>query len=257
MKIHSIYFSPAYSTRKVARAIAEGVQSDTTTEYDITLGVEGNFKFDKDDLVIICMPVYAGRIPALAAQYLAKFTGNQTPVVIACVYGNREYDDALLELSDISIEQGFRVIGAGAFIARHSIFPKLAAGRPDENDITALREFGRKCSQEYIATESPQLKIKGNRPYKVAKRIPLVPTGNRNCTECGACAKKCPVGAIDPKNPKKTNADKCIGCTRCIIICPQNARNFRGIKYKLAGYKFVKTFSMRKENEIIYPHNEK
>lgn len=57
------------------------------------------------------------------------------------VYGNRDYEDALLELHDILSENGFVVVAAGAFVARHSIFPDVAAGRPDRDDLDRMAEF--------------------------------------------------------------------------------------------------------------------
>lgn len=73
--------------------------------------------------------------------------GSNTLAIIAAVYGNRHYDDALLQMKDILTERGFCVIAAGAFIAEHSVFPSVATRRPDEGDKAAMKKFAAKCCQ--------------------------------------------------------------------------------------------------------------
>ena len=70
-----------------------------------------------------------------------------TPAVIAAVYGNRHYDNALLQMRNILAEQGFYVIAARTFIAEHSVFPSVAAGRPDQKDKAAMKEFTVTCGK--------------------------------------------------------------------------------------------------------------
>lgn len=131
------------------------------------------------------MPVYAGRIPQLCVNYLNKFKGNKTPAIITCVYGNRDYDDALLELRDIVAVNGFQIISAGAFIGQHSIFPPTGNGRPDEIDRNDAITFGQ-ASMKLLQNISDisqisKIEVKGNYPYKEIKPIPLKPKGSRKC----------------------------------------------------------------------------
>jgi len=94
------------------------------------------------DLAIIGVPVYAGRVPEIAAHRLKEIKGAGTPAVVVAVYGNREFEDALVEMRDIAIAQGFEVVAAGAFIAEHSFSTDelpIAAGRPDSEGGGARR----------------------------------------------------------------------------------------------------------------------
>lgn len=98
----------------------------------------------KDDVLLFSMPVYGGVIPQLCAHMAENIKGDNTLAVIAAVYGNRHYDDALLQMKDLLTKQGFVVIAAGAFLAEHSIFPSVASERPDEKDKAAMRKSARR-----------------------------------------------------------------------------------------------------------------
>ncbi len=90
---------------------------ESVEKHDITKSASKEvIHLSENDLLIVGMPVYAGRIPAIAIDALNKFKGNKTPAVIVCVYGNRDYDDALLELKDIVQNNGF-----SSFPPRHSL----------------------------------------------------------------------------------------------------------------------------------------
>lgn len=278
-EIKLVYFSATYTTRKVVRKIAE-VSGCRYSEYDITSEDSDTYRAepphfntaethtfpggtentrtgqDGTDLLVVGMPVYAGRIPASAARYLGRLEGNGAPAIIVCVYGNRDYDDALVELQDIVTGRGFHVVSAGAFIAMHSIFPHIGSGRPDASDMEAISRFAGR-SMDIISGctgtgDIPQMTIKGNRPYKIPGRIPVFPSGDRKCDRCGACAKLCPVHAIDPENPKKTDKEKCISCGRCIVVCHRHSRRFRGLLYMMACRKFKKLYSARREPETFF-----
>ena len=256
--IHLVYYSATFSTRRIVREIASQFEKPIK-EYDITSDVPKNdVSLDSDgDLLIVGVPSYAGRVPEMAAQSLKRFLGNNTPAIIVCAYGNRAYDDTLIELKDIVEAHGFKLVSAAAVIAQHSIFPKMAEGRPDADDMEKLHEFAVN-SKELLSQISKmsavsRLMVKGNRPYRDTKPIPLHPEGSKSkCTSCHACAKMCPVGAISMEEPYKTNEKKCISCGRCIVVCPEHARHFGGLLYKTASWKFEKDYAEPKQPEFFY-----
>lgn len=255
--VYTVYFSATNTTRTIIREIARPWKGEIA-EYNITKKTpQEDIIMDGDDLLIVGMPVYAGRIPAIALPALERFKGNDTPAIIVCVYGNRDYDDALLELKDMVEGNGFKVVSAGTFIAQHAIFPLVGRNRPDKKDMELIAGFGQD-NQQLIAdivdlnSLSSEISVKGNHPYKVPHKIPLHPRGDRKCDKCGICVKQCPVAAIPADHPRRTDTKLCIACGRCIVVCPQKARRFRGIKYKIAGNRFVKAYAARKESEVIF-----
>jgi ferredoxin len=232
-KMTGLYFSPTGTTKRVVEAIASALGG--TTEFVDFTKVDDRqhpVSFGPDDYVVVGVPVYAGRIPAVPLSYLERIKGEQTPVVCVVVYGNREYDDALLELKDLMEAKGFIVHAAAAFIGEHSYTNLVAGGRPDEEDLEEARQFGIAAWEKYLqekSTNSPHvvLHVKGNYPYRDrAPSQPMAPTTTDDCIFCGLCAQVCPVEAIDFEDYFTTDATRCIRCTACIKICPKNAKFF-------------------------------
>lgn len=246
--LHTFFFSPSNTTRKYAKVMTDAF-GEPSQLIDLTNGpAEVECDPVEGDTVLMLSPVYAGRIPEMAAKLFHRIDGHGMKAIVAVVYGNRDYDDALLELTDIAREDGFEVIAAGAFIAQHCIFPKVANGRPDKSDFEIAADFIRKAKKSSKLDIST---IKGNRPYKKPGAVPLRPqTDEKECVSCGVCSGECPTGAIDPAT-LETDKDKCITCCRCIAVCDTGARKFKGIMYAAAGKVFCAQNSKRREPELF------
>lgn len=251
-KVFGFYFSPTHTTKKVVEKVTEGTGKDFTN-IDLTFSWKDlkDYNFESDDLVIFGAPVYGGRTPKLLRECMKKFRGNKTPIVLIGVYGNRAYEDFFVEAQDIFEENGFKVIGAGAFLGEHSFTTKVAEGRPNEEDLAKAFSFGKDIAEkleELDVLES--MVLPGNRPYKqegASKNI--APEATDDCKDCGACVSVCPTGAI--KSPKEVDPTKCILCNACIRACQFGARKFKGDGVKQA-IDFLESKCMsRKEIEIF------
>lgn len=249
--LQSYYFSASNTTETVVKALAESLGIEHTS-HNLTPKDSNDLSIPgKEDIVIFASPVYGGRIPELVADKFRNIKGSGQKCVAVIVYGNRDYDDALVELRDLAAENGFEVVAAGAFVARHCIFPAVASERPDKQDLDKIAEFAAEIKSviSNSSTLAPE-SIKGNRPYKKAAGVPLSPkVDKKKCNSCGRCAKECPTGAISIENKMKTDADKCISCSRCIVVCPNNARHFGGLLYGSIAPLFKKKCSSRREPE--------
>lgn len=255
-KVHSLFFSATFSTKKIIREIVSKLGFDNV-EQDITGNIPDKVQqLGAKDLLVVGVPVFSGRVPEMAVEGINRIQGNNTPAIIVCVYGNRDFDDALIELKNLVCEKGFIPIAAAAVIAQHSIFPQVAANRPDKNDFSLIYDFCCKVKNIIASIDHLDcrfdLQVQGNKPYRKIKKIPLHPTGNHLCNKCGACANLCPTQAINSDDPRKTDKEKCISCGRCIAICPQKARKFKGILFRLAAWKFKNNCSTRKEPTFFY-----
>lgn len=259
--IHLVYFSATYTTRKIVREIARAFGGNVT-EHDVTCGLPfGELNLGGEgNLLIAGAPVYAGRLPVRAARAFAMLRGTQTPAIAVSVYGNRDYDDALVETQDIIEAHGFKTVAAAAFIGRHCIFPKVAPGRPDADDMAKAAGFGADCARLLAGTDDaaamPRLAVKGNRPYKQGGASTFSPAGTEEtCSRCMTCASRCPMEAIPADKPWLTDGDKCIACGRCVVVCPERSRSFGGEAYRTFESKFVSAFSARREPETFFPES--
>lgn len=253
MRTIQITFSPTGGTQRVSDCILEQWPAPAV-KLDLTNADEdfSGLPLENSNLVLIAVPSYGGRVPALAAQRLAAVRGNQARCVIVCVYGNRAYEDTLAELRDVAEQAGFRVFAAIAAIAEHSIIRQYAAGRPDQSDSSELSCFGKKILEKYNANDFSQaVSIPGNRPYKKAGGTGLVPKAGKACTSCGLCAGNCPARAISRNDLRTADGKKCISCMRCVAQCPQSARTVSSVMVSAAALALKKTCSARKYNELF------
>lgn len=254
-KMHTVYFSPTGTTRSVLR-IMTGFMEMETVEHDLTdYASPGTAtEFGPDDFVFFGFPVYGGRVPQLFRDRLAGVKGRFTFAVLTATYGNREYEDALFEMKNIANKNGFRVIGAAAVAAEHSVIQSVAAGRPDAQDTVFIEEFCAKLKKKTAAVtpeEAPEeLWVPGKEPCRMEGKLPLAPSASAACTACGLCAKKCPAGAISLDDPGRTDKEKCIGCMRCVRICPQKARHIPKIILAAGNILLSKAKRIRKEPEM-------
>lgn len=251
-RLIGIYFSATDTTRKYVNSFAEALSKNIDIEINLADDLSAQFPdITAEDLVIVAAPVYGGRLPSPVSSRLKELKGNQAKAIAMVVYGNRDYDDALLELTGTLSDADFEVIGAGAFIGQHSIFPKVASSRPDNKDLEALNNFANDCLRVIETSKKGKLKVKGNRPYKKAAGVPLHPSGDPEvCNRCGKCVEKCPVYAIKAEEPYNTDGSICISCGRCIYVCPKHTRTYSDLKYKMIGLVFTAAFSKRKEPEF-------
>ena len=249
--VTSIFFSPSGTTAICANQIANTISANVKTIDLLKNKITEELLFTENDILVVAMPVYAGRIPGVCAKMLQHLKGNNTPAIAAAVYGNRHYDDALLELSTLLIQNGFVLAGAATLVAQHSIFPQVANGRPDASDLDKIKNFAVQCAATIENNVFPPLKVPGNTPYREATPVKLPIPVSAKCNNCGACASICPMQAISKENPRETDIDKCISCTACIHICPQQARKYRGLKYFLGSKVFKKKCTVRREPEFF------
>lgn len=169
MKVFDIVFSPTGGTEKASGYIANALEGETVA-VDLTdsgLGFR-TVAMTKEDVAVVAVPSYGGRVPAVAAERLGMMRGNGAQAVLVCVYGNRAYEDTLVELEDAAKDGGFRVIAAVSAIAEHSIVRQFAAGRPDAQDAAQLAGFADQIQQKMSAGDASEPAIPGNRPYKKA-----------------------------------------------------------------------------------------
>lgn len=265
-----VSFSPTGTTRTIIEKIAQGMQAEQIEIMDCTNRSQRESKsfIFNNDMVIIGSPVYYGRVPEEVVPFLNTLRAKNTPVVLVVVYGNREYEDALLELHDISAAQGFIPVAGGAFIAEHSYsLPSrpIAHGRPDLNDIEKAKVFGFKIKEKLKDINSfediEKISIPGNIPYIEPKNLHMIKevrntlsftpeTNADKCTQCNLCAEVCPTNAINPEDVTQIDKWQCIICFACVKNCPSEAKQMTDPHFNGAIQQLQMACQERKEPEM-------
>ena len=257
-KISLVYFSPSKTTKRVIEAIANGINIDEIKHLDITANAFEHHTAE-NELVVFGIPVYAGRLPEIATKRLRKIIGSNSPAIIVVVYGNRDYEDALVELKDLVVKQGFNPFIGAVFIGEHSFsteYYPIAKGRPDKNDLSIANNLGKKIQEVINGLKMPvgQITLKGNIPYKAILEKPNISatTDETKCLKCGICVSSCPVGSILMiDNVPETDVATCILCCACVKDCPNNARHNDNDFVNQRREWLVKNVMARKEPEIF------
>ena len=245
-KVWAVYFSATDTTKKTVLTIADEAARLLGAEredYDFTLpGMrENGFAAGKDDLVIFGTPVYAGRVPNVLLKYLATIQGNGALAVPVVLFGNRNFDDSLIELRDILENTGFHTVAAAAFVGEHSFSKTLAAGRPDADDMKEALAFAGKVAEKVKGLpegEAPApVEVEGvPHPYRgyyqprdrkgvsidIRKVKSLVSDA---CDDCKICADVCPMGSISHENVREYTGIWIKGGA-CSKKCPKQARYY-------------------------------
>ena len=106
MKLYEFCFSPTGGCRKVSTASArDGIARKLFI--DLT-DPEGVWPIpEKDDVCIFTAPAFAGRSAGTGSGAVKQLTGNGAAAILTAVYGNRAFDDTLLELKNLLTEAGF------------------------------------------------------------------------------------------------------------------------------------------------------
>lgn len=250
--IYAVYFSPTYTTKKNVCSIAKEF-SNSFTEIDMTI-LSQKIKlpeFTKNDVVIFGGPVYGGRLYKGFAEKLKNLKGNETPCIITVTYGNRDFDDALVEMKDIVESIGFIPFAAASTLGEHT-YGKVALDRPDAEDLKKNSIFAKDAIAK-LEKGDFSLEVSGNRPYKDGgnggKFTPL--TDKSLCTNCGWCYENCPVGAINKEDYSIIDDNKCISCFRCIKNCPSGAKNMNTPDYNSFAISFTERLSKKCENRYF------
>ncbi len=269
--IRAMYFSATGTTKKIATRVADKIAEMSgfkriDTDFTLPDARLSAPVIEKDEIVVFGVPVYAGRVPNVLLKFLNTVKADGTPAIPIVLYGNRNYDDALIELRGILETNGFTTFAAAAFIGEHSFSRILAAGRPDEEDYRIADIFAAGAYRKYLicgAEDLPHpIEVKGCdpiRPYytprdrqgtpvNILKVKPKVDPDK--CIHCGHCAAICPMGSIDPADITQFTGI-CIKCGACEKGCPVGARYFDDPGYLYHRTELELGYERRAEPEFF------
>ena len=270
-QIHGLCYSATGVTEKVVRTLADELEKALGLApqgifhgFRKPLERAADYTFGPGDLVVVGTHTYAGRVPnKILPDFQARLHGNGALAVPVVAFGNRAYDNALAELCALLEAQGFHTLAAGAFVGRHAFTDRLAEGRPDWDDRREMQEFTKKIAEKLRGLEAvpAPVSVPGdpNAPYYVPKGTDGQPvkflkakpqTDLSKCSNCGACARGCPMGAIDPAHVEAVPGT-CIKCQACVRKCTRHAKYFDDPAFLSHVAMLETSFQEPKRNEVF------
>ena len=267
-RVCSLYFSPTGTTKTVtehlAAQLAQALGCEAVSlEFTSAAGRTEVKAFGEGDLVVVGSPTYAGKLPnKILPDFKEKLVGNGAAAVALVTYGNRSFDNSLAELHAVLTAGGFAVAAAGAFVCRHAFSDVLAGDRPDFDDRREAAQLGEKTADKLLAGDMSAVTVPGDAeaPYYVpkgtdgqsAKFLKAKPlTDMSRCSNCGACQRACPTGAISAENVAEVNG-VCIKCQACIRKCTRKAKYFEDAAFLSHVAMLEQNFTDRKENQLFF-----
>ena len=270
-KVWGMYFTGTGTTEKVVTHIGKKIAEKLGVEYedyDFTLPKVRKVEksFTEEDLVVFGTPVIAGRVPNLLLKYLDTLKGNGALAVPVVLYGNRNFDDALIELRNILKNKGMKPIAGGAFIGEHSFSKILGAGRPDTKDMEIASTFAENIFEKVTGKDfDPEklIEVKGETPIRfyyqprdskgnsIDIRKVKPKTNMELCNKCGLCASICPLGSINPEDPSDVFGI-CMKCCACVKRCPNGAKYYDDENYLYHQHELEDEYGkIRREPELF------
>lgn len=251
-QVYAVYFSATGTTARVVEEIAQTAAVELgcrcrTLDFTQPEARGNSYAFDAGDLVIFGLPVYAGRLPNLLLPFVqGSFAGGGALAVPVVLFGNRNFDDGLIELRDILQGNDFHPVAGAAFVGEHAFSRTLGAGRPNAADLGTATAFAADVAAKIKAlpaAPTAPVAVDGQtplRPYYTPRDragnpidiLKVKPRTSDGCNDCGLCVDLCPMGSIDAADPALIKG-VCIKCGACIKGCPRGAKF-----YDDAGYLY-------------------
>lgn len=258
VKAGIFYFSANGGTKKAAFSLGEGLAEKGTEVFyvDVAKHIRENSKdaayaaAQSVNLLVFASPTYSHHAPAVFMEFLNGLpeAEKDAHAAILSTYGGVSSGILIYEIAEIIYKKGYRLAGAIKVLSEHSLMfqgkKPLHPGKPDAEDLEAVKEFGKRLGEKRSATAhlSPEkddqilpsnymdkpgvLRFLDERFIHMDSLVLCMPRPKLNqklCTSCGTCVKMCPVGNIELNGEYPVRKDNCIWCYNCVRFCPKEA----------------------------------
>jgi flavodoxin/ferredoxin len=256
MKTAIVYYSQTGNTKKIAKAIFEGMRR----EFEIVdlipvINLKDSAMLKTYDVIGIGCPVWCMKEPGIVNQFLAdlkEVDGKQAFLFCTHATLTGGFFSRLIPMLE---EKGLKVLGwedwFGGNVNPTVERPYYTDGHPDDVDLQEARAFGFEMAAQSIqvtrGNESLLPRLLDGEDYvkrygslekiMAVVAVPLAKAAHiraafqfsaQKCIHCGLCMKFCPSKSINPSNKVPLYEESCEHCHFCELICSSGAISFSG-----------------------------
>ncbi|MFW9820514.1 MAG: EFR1 family ferrodoxin [Candidatus Thorarchaeota archaeon] len=193
---------------------------------------QSRINFAEFDACFFGFPVYGGRPPYVADNWMKSIKGKNLKCSMFFTYGSRDLELAHQVTYYLLTEANFQVVLSAEFIGKHSFSVaegwSLASDRPNKQDFDTATKFALESIKRFQSDSEFSIDlsdftyepiINTERKGSFAEFYPS--RGKNECSMCYLCENECPVKAFGAESGE-TNRKLCIMCMHCVTICPDN-----------------------------------
>lgn len=246
-EVAMIYLSTSGNTRAVARVLADRMAPwASVTIMTVDEAERLPDQLQRADLLGLGSPVFHLRSADRVARLIRRLphTQRSSPVrmqkraFLFCTYAGISSGLALLDPARALRRRGYTLLGALKVKAVH--FYDTEAHFPNDETELAAERFAAELAQRVAAAPSQRelfrkLDYQSNRvklvhkviPVFSKRRVPVIVLDRALCTNCGACVRLCPAGAMSIVDGfPDIDGRSCMHCYRCAEHCRPHALRY-------------------------------
>jgi NAD-dependent dihydropyrimidine dehydrogenase PreA subunit len=176
-------------------------------------------KFDNNDALILCFPVYFRGVPLIVREFIESVEWRKKKVFIVVTRGMFT-GSAVSNAAAMLRSLGATVQGSASFKMPENIgdFPIFQIIMPPSRNRAVIEKaddavivLANKIKNKIYPQTGMSAAVTEEKPYEIKMKI-----DSTKCANCGICRKKCPYG-------EEFFGERCTLCYRCYANCPEQA----------------------------------
>jgi len=229
-----LYFTGTGNSEYCARFIADRLGEEC---FDLAERIKKKdfSPLESEKSWVICVPTYAWRIPTVVKDFISEteLRGNKDIYFVMTCGGEvgkaEKYNKKLCEEKGMKYKGTAEIKMPENYIAMFEVTDEKTEDSLLENADLTLESVsekilrGEKLPEVKTGSSSAFLSGPVNTLFYSLYVKDKSFSVKKNCTSCGLCAKKCPLGNIEMKGGKPQWLGNCTHCMACICHCPVEA----------------------------------
>lgn len=231
-----LYFSGTGNSRKIAEVMAEDLKGEVISINE-RIKNNNNAEILSEEPLIFVTPVYAGRLPRVAENYIrrTKFSGKREAYFIVTCFQTPHNEEKYIK--KLCSETGLKFMGFESIHMPQNYIVMYTPPKKKEAEATvklgiekahsiskAIQTRGVVENKNHTinASEKMMSSVINSIMYATMVKAKAFYATDA-CTGCGICEKNCPLNNISLVNKKPKWGSDCTHCMACICGCPSQA----------------------------------